>query len=61
MLIQVRDKKLCRPPCLFGIANGYLGNPNSSELSIVTVVLQYGVFAREYDAYEYHGYFVTYP
>ena len=26
---------------------GYSGNPNGSDLSIVTVVLQYGVFATE--------------
>ena len=29
---------------------GYRYNPNSSDLTIVTDVLQYSVFARDYDA-----------
>ena len=28
---------------------GYGANPNDSDFTIVTVVLQYGVFARDYD------------
>ena len=38
---------------------GYSVNPNGSDFTIVTYVLLYGVFAREYDAPEYRGYFVT--
>ena len=32
------------------MTNGYSDNPNGSDLTIVTVVPQYGVFARDYDA-----------
>ena len=35
---------------------GYDGNPNGSDLTIVTVVLQYGVFARDYAAQVKKGY-----
>ena len=40
---------------------GYDGKPIGLDLTIVTVVLQYGVFPREYDAPEYIGCFVTNP
>jgi len=40
---------------------GYSVNPNGSDFTIVTDVLQYSVFAREDDASEYYGCFVTYP
>lgn len=40
---------------------GYDVNPNGSDLSIVTVTLQYSIFAREDDAPEYHGWYVMYP
>ena len=35
---------------------GYDANPNGSDLSIVTVVLQYSVFARDYAAQVKKGY-----
>ena len=34
---------------------GYRYNPNSSDLTIVTVVLQYSVFAREDDVQKNNG------
>ena len=34
---------------------GYDGKPNGSDFTIVTVVLQYGVFARELDTEHYNG------
>ena len=35
---------------------GYDGKPIGPDLTIVTVVLRYGVFAREYDGIQYKVY-----
>ena len=39
---------------------GYSDYPNSSDFTIVTYVLLYGVFAREYDAPALINYFRNY-